>query len=258
MVQALLGTAKSSLVALLGVVVMFSCNAKQTTNCDDPQSEDCPTSPYFGGGASASDVKLTSIKPVVAKPGQEVTVTGTRLTSNVELRIGDQLAPIMTTSADTATFKMPLTPRPGAFPVKVGPIGSTARAGSSKSDGQVDGATKFMISDSAGDAVPIYMATPDKICSPEAFRDAEGELRVGTKNCGSFEIDPWDLRAGVNIGGVTGKLKVNCRNRANAALFNIDIARSVTISGDVLTSATDALVAIRTDVVCPLRPEHTA
>jgi hypothetical protein len=32
----------------------------------------------------------------------------------------------------------------------------------------------------------------------------------------------WDLRAGVTVGSVTGKLKVNCRNRVNSSRYNYD------------------------------------
>lgn len=34
--------------------------------------------------------------------------------------------------------------------------------------------------------------------------------------------DSWDLRAGVSINGVSGRLKVNCRNRVNPGVFNHD------------------------------------
>jgi hypothetical protein len=47
----------------------------------------------------------------------------------------------------------------------------------------------------------------------------------------------WDLRAGVTVGSVTGKLKVNCRNRANLTLQDMDIGRSVSgIASNVLTT----------------------
>lgn len=39
---------------------------------------------------------------------------------------------------------------------------------------------------------------------------------------GGAAPDPWDLRAGVTVGAVTGRLKVNCRNRSRAAVYNYD------------------------------------
>jgi hypothetical protein len=42
--------------------------------------------------------------------------------------------------------------------------------------------------------------------------------------------DPWNVRVGATINGVTGKLKVNCRNRANPTLFDIDAGQAATIT----------------------------
>ncbi len=40
----------------------------------------------------------------------------------------------------------------------------------------------------------------------------------------------WDVRVGVTVNGVTGKLKVNCRNRANPSIFDIDAGQAATIT----------------------------
>jgi hypothetical protein len=40
----------------------------------------------------------------------------------------------------------------------------------------------------------------------------------------------WDLRVGVTVGSVTGKLKVSCRNRANPSLFDIDAGQAATVT----------------------------
>jgi hypothetical protein len=194
------------------ICLIAGCNAKQTTSCEDPQSSECPTSPSFG--ASASEVKVTSIRPLVAKPGQEVTVTGAHLDSGAVLRVGDQA--VSWTSADgaTAKFKMPVTHRPGAFAISVGR--------KDQFTGSVDAAAKLMLADSAGDALPIYMATEGEVCKGIKFRDANGDQKTGSKDCGASDINPWDLRAGVIAGGKMGMLKVNCRNRANLSVFDID------------------------------------
>jgi hypothetical protein len=39
---------------------------------------------------------------------------------------------------------------------------------------------------------------------------------------GGAAPNAWDVRVGVTVNGVTGKLKVNCRNRVNSARFNYD------------------------------------
>jgi hypothetical protein len=36
------------------------------------------------------------------------------------------------------------------------------------------------------------------------------------------DIDPWDIRVGKTVAGVSGKLKVNCRNRIRSTAFNYD------------------------------------
>jgi hypothetical protein len=218
------------LILTASVWIVVGCTANQSTSCEDPQGEDCPTSPIFDGGAGSATVKVTSLKPLVARPGQEVTVSGLNLSPSVTLRVGDQIVPWKSATGATATFVMPATSRPGAFAIKVGRGEDTS--------GVVHDAAKFMIADSAGDAYPIYMATPEKICSPEVFRDAEGELKTGTKNCGAVDIDPWDLRVGVTAGGVTGKLKVNCRNRVKKSVFDMSIPISVTsVSGGTFITA---------------------
>jgi hypothetical protein len=42
--------------------------------------------------------------------------------------------------------------------------------------------------------------------------------------------DPWDVRVGVTVNGVTGKLKTTCRNRANTSVFDIDQGQAATIT----------------------------
>ncbi len=37
---------------------------------------------------------------------------------------------------------------------------------------------------------------------------------------GACSIDPWNIRIGSSIAGISGSLKTNCRNRVNGALFN--------------------------------------
>jgi hypothetical protein len=167
--------AQSAFTFILSIGLVLGCEAKQITNCEDPTSSDCPTSPTFGGGATSSAVKVTSIKPLVAKPGQEVTVTGTNLTNDAELRIGEQVVSWASADGTTAKFLMPVTSRAGAFAITV--------RRKDQSDGSVDAGAKFLLSDSADDALPIFMARPEEICAPQAFRDADGVLQMGLKDC---------------------------------------------------------------------------
>lgn len=62
--------------------------------------------------------------------------------------------------------------------------------------------------------------------------------------------DAWDVRAGVSVGGVTGKLKVNCRNGGKLSIFDTSMPRAATVgASDTITMtnhgfATDAPVRV--------------
>lgn len=45
---------------------------------------------------------------------------------------------------------------------------------------------------------------------------------TGNVTAGGASPNAWDLRAGVTVGSVTGRLKVNCRNRVNSSIYNYD------------------------------------
>lgn len=55
---------------------------------------------------------------------------------------------------------------------------------------------------------------------------------------GAAAPNPWDLRRGVTVGGVTGKLYVNCRNRARTAVYNYDGAVTAITNSGVSTGTT--------------------
>jgi hypothetical protein len=52
---------------------------------------------------------------------------------------------------------------------------------------------------------------------------------------GAVAPDPWNVRVGVTVNGVTGKLKVNCRNRVNSSRYNYDGAIGSIRVGGVTT-----------------------
>ena len=78
------------------------------------------------------------------------------------------------------------------------------------------------------------------IASGETFTRCDGTLGVGTFDAEAGDIrsgvtifgvtgtytgsatapDPWDIRYGVVVGETTGKLKVNCRNRAETSIWD--------------------------------------
>ena len=54
----------------------------------------------------------------------------------------------------------------------------------------------------------------------------------GTSGTASTATAPnaWDVRVGVTVNGVAGKLKTTCRNRANTTVFDIDQGQAATIT----------------------------
>ena len=62
---------------------------------------------------------------------------------------------------------------------------------------------------------------------------------TGTLTGGSTPPNAWDVRVGTVINGVTGKLKVNCRNRVRSALYNYDGAVGSIPNTGVATGSTN-------------------
>jgi hypothetical protein len=83
---------------------------------------------------------------------------------------------------------------------------------------QIKSSATFQYFDSAG---ARYTAAGDANITPGNI--ANGVSIFGTSGTYTGAApNAWDLRVGVSVGGVTGKLKVNCRNRINSTLQNYD------------------------------------
>ena len=132
------------------------------------------------GAVPSSAMHLTTIVPVAAKPGDEVTITGSGLSPQSVLRICVQAVDFTSDSDTSAKFIMPTMPRSGAFGVTIGRY--------NEGTGTVDAAAKFMLADATDADYPIYMATAADICSPISFRDAQGDIRIGTKDCATGTV----------------------------------------------------------------------
>jgi hypothetical protein len=75
-------------------------------------------------------------------------------------------------------------------------------------------------------AVPTY---PAALVTGAASKILSGQILAGVPGNATYQgvaPDPWDVRVGTTINGITGKLKVNCRNRANLGVFDIDDGKS--------------------------------
>jgi Protein of unknown function (DUF1566) len=168
----------------------------------------------------ASSMHITKITPLAAKPGVTVTVEGSDIGYQSTFMVGETVVTLHGTSGTTATFTMPETTRSGAFKISVGRPDNLI--------GIVDAPAKFMISDSLDDSLPILMASASDICSPLAFRDAQGDIQLGTRNCSvvpdctaggqvgcktvanyisaeSSQLTPGIIKAGVTIAGTKGE-----------------------------------------------------
>ena len=158
------------MIALLFLLATMSCS-KGTRVFSFKQS----------GITPASAMKIETIKPVAAKPGEVVTITGQALTRQSQVKIGDTIVEFTESNVTMAKFIMPETPRAGAFKITVGRYNDPT--------GTVEGPAKYMLSDNAGDDYPIYMAKAAEICSPIGFRDANGDLQVGSKDCAAVTVN---------------------------------------------------------------------
>ena len=63
-----------------------------------------------------------------------------------------------------------------------------------------------------------------------ANKIANGVSIFGTTGTWGAAPDPWNVRVGATVNGVTGKLRTTCRNRANLNIFDIDAGQSATIT----------------------------
>ena len=66
------------------------------------------------------------------------------------------------------------------------------------------------------------------------FWDSTGARWVGS----GTSLDPWNVRAGSVVNGVTGQLKTSCRNRANASLWDIGLPYTVSVVDDSANTLT--------------------
>jgi hypothetical protein len=170
------------------------------------------------GMIAVTSMHIATITPLVAKAGDEITVTGSELGGQSTIMIGGNAVQVYGRGT-AVTFTMPKMPYAGAFKVTIGRLHDQS--------GPVDLSAAFIISDSAGDNIPIYMAVAAEVCRPTQFRDADGVLTVGTKDCvpapnctaagqkgckttttmvgveASFLIAA-NIKAGVTVGGVAG------------------------------------------------------
>ncbi len=91
---------QTQIIALLFLLVTMSCS-KGTRVFYFKQS----------GITPASAMRIETIKPVAAKPGEVVTITGQALTRQSQVKIGDTIVEFTESNGTMAKFIMPEIPR---------------------------------------------------------------------------------------------------------------------------------------------------
>jgi len=192
-----------SVLALFHAMNLVACQAASTSS-----SAACTSSSISADCAAQSGktLTLTSRRPLAIKAGAKVALKGTGFSEAMTATVGGIPATsLRVSSANSASLVVPAGVTPGMANLKLTLSGS-----------EVTASMAYM---PTGD-IPLITLAVSEVCSGVEYYDINGDRQTGTKSCssssssgsGSSSPNPWDVRAGVTVGGVTGKLKVNCRN----------------------------------------------
>jgi len=191
-----------SVLALFHAMNLVACQAASTSS-----SAACTSSSISADCAAQSGktLTLTSRRPLAIKAGAKVALKGTGFSEAMTATVGGIPATsLRVSSATSASLVVPAGVTPGMADLKLSLSGS-----------EVTASMAYMPTG----GIPLITLAVSEVCSGVEYYDINGDRQTGTKSCsssssgsGSSSPNPWDLRAGVTVGGVTGKLKVNCRN----------------------------------------------
>ncbi len=195
------------------------------------------------------DIKpeLTGLDRLATRAGDTVKISGKNLGTqkDLEINIGAVRIPLSINPDGSAEFKMPEGISAGMGHIKL----------VSKTLGYLGQAT--MLAD-PGD-YPISTMSADKVCKDEKYRNAKGEITVGTKDCGSLplcsasgqmgctsttdfivvsktELVPTVIKSGAKVGSVTGTYP-SATNPLTGADATADLD-SATFAAKIKTAAT--------------------
>jgi len=156
--------------------------------------------------------------PNSAKPDEIVKFTGENLSSTSTVTVEGTVVGLTLTSSSSGTFVMPRV-RSGVVSV-VFSTGSTVLK------------NLTIISDSAGDGLPIFSGTADQMCSTVSYRNAAGDVVDGTMDCTTAASDC------AEDGGTA------CRATSSYLAVNMSLATSQNIvTGKTIAGVTGAAVA---------------
>jgi hypothetical protein len=191
-------TAIASAAAKIHTTISIAGVAGKLVNCGF-NSSGCYLGEFKGGSQPLKAIDFTSITPGILKSSSNIAgVIGAYPSATYPLAEVDGVNDL-----DTATF-----------------------------DAQIKSSADFGWFDRAG-ARHVHAGDSDI----DATKIETGVNIFGAEGTYSGILpDPWDLRAGVSVGVVSGKLKANCRNGGNTGLVDISMPKLVTnISGSILT-----------------------
>ena len=203
--------------ALNLVACQAASNSSSAACTSSSSSADCAAQ----GGETLT---LTSRRPLAIKAGDTVALTGTGFSEAMTATVGGIPATSLSvSSATSASLVVPAGVTPGMADLKLSLSGTgNGSASGSASGSEVTASMAYM---PTGD-IPLITLAVSEVCSGVEYYDINGDRQTGTKSCSSSSSssspDPWDLRAGTTVGGVTGKLKANCRNAISDGAFNYD------------------------------------
>ena len=163
--------------------------------------------------AGGPSISVTGVKPVVGKPGDVMTISGSNLNPSVStlIQFSTATAPVTVASSESGTF---------IFPEGLG-LGlkeATAKAATTE-------VGRFsLVANLTTNSLPIIISDASQVCSDVTYINAAGDQTSGTRDCsGGFAsgADPYNIRKGKTVAGVAGKLIPNCQNRVNSAIFDM-------------------------------------
>ena len=220
--------------------------------------------------SNKSSASAASLKPIAAKPGEVVTITGSGFKSsqknsvNITTPSGDVVsAPVTVTSDTAATFVMP----EGAG------LGLTSVALESNGK-EMTGAMGF-VANLASNTLDIFIGDASEICSTKQYIDKNGATKTGTKDCATGSVadctvagqtgcktttaiigaetsllTAGNIKSGITIGGVTGTYSgglSDCSTDGTIGCVTVagfkSADMSVAIAGNIKSGATIGGVA---------------
>ena len=201
---------------MMAIMLSTIVTAGYTTGCKSQISATL----VQGTKSSASS---SGLKPITAKPGETVTLSGVGFKSSqknvvkITTASGSVVTAQATVLSDTAaTFVMPDGAGLGLTSVVL------------ESNGKQMSAAMSFVANLASNALDIFIGDADKVCSTITYIDRNGDTQTGTKDCASggtectaegqtlcklpstylsaaaAKVIPGNIKSGISIAGVTG------------------------------------------------------